>query len=1022
VADILNFNDDLSKSYSERLAAMKAAVKVAEQQDNLTAAQLNKIRQIEALESKLEKVQKRRLESLRGHDDKQKSIVSQQKQEIGSLESISAIYKNLTDAQSRGLKISQSSITNSLKQEGADSAKYELVQGILAETNKLTSLQQKLAELGPDDVEAQKSIRAQYEEQVDKINQQVGQAKAMGQITGYQADIFKTILDRNDKNLDIAGQYATISKETKEIIQGQIDAYKGVEKTLRGIIGTAKLMFSGWKGFIGTTLVGAGMAVQKLGETVRAMGGYMGGVTLSTTALGLVFKDAQGVAEGLNAELGGMSDVTFQTQLNTNLMATNMGISGQEAASLTGNFARLNGNSTSIAADMAESTKQLAKSKGVMPSAVMKDVAKSSKAFAEYGKDGGANIAEAAVAAARLGVNMDSLTKVTDHLLDFESSITDELELGAMLGRNINLNKARQLAYEGKIGASVKEALGQMGGVDAYNKMDIFQKRQAAKALGLSVEELDKMVKNQDKLNDDGTLQLTTFESWSESLTAFATGPLGSVLKTMGGLVLSGAQFGGALSQMGFNIGGMVKGTFQMLGNFAKMAATKVAGLFGKKLSFGTDKKSELPQTDKVTEGSDKVSKGKGVGDKLKDLAKGLKAMGDGKVLFGALNLIPTGLGFLGMIPGLPTLWLLSKMDVSGVGTGLGELAKGLKKMGDGKVLFGALSLSLAGLAFAVMTVGVIGMAAVALLGIPTGLALTGLGKGFKSFGDNALKGVLVFGLLAGVIGLAALSFQQFAGVDWASVLYGGLALAGFAILAAVLGQFASQIIIGSLAIAILGIALIPFTYAMSLLAGLSMESVAAAALGLVLFAGAVFALGAIMFSGVGALVFGAGILALIALGGALMILGMGISVLASGMGALSGVLGPIATSISTIMTSLGGILGMIGPIALLSTALFGLGASMIFLGTAGLIALPGIAALASIKEITVGLASILGIGGGAEGESKDAKMDELISEIKGLRDDLKAGKIAVHMDGTKVTSSVSRVVDKLTGNSYKHS
>jgi hypothetical protein len=94
----------------------------------------------------------------------------------------------------------------------------------------------------------------------------------------------------------------------------------------------------------------------------------------------------------------------------------------------------------------------------------------------------------------------------------------------------------------------------------------------------------------------------------------------------------------------------------------------------------------------------------------------------------------------------------------------------------------------------------------------------------------------------------------------------------------------------------------------------------------------------------------------------------------------------------------------------------------MIFLGTAGLIALPGIAALASIKEITVGLASILGIGGGAEGEAKDAKMDELISEIKGLRDDLKAGKIAVHMDGTKVTSSVSRVVDKLTGNSYKHS
>jgi hypothetical protein len=893
----------------------------------------------------------------------------------------------------------------------------------VGDVGRLTSLQQKLAESGPEDVQAQTAIRDQYAAQTQQIINKIQFDREMGLLTDMQANAMLEMVEAQKANYEIAVKHSQISAEEKELVQSQLNAYKGIEKSIRGALATAKLLFSGWRGFVGTSLLAAGAAVQKLGETVRAMGGYMGGVTFSTTALGFVFKDAQATAEGLNAELGGMKDVTFQTQLNTNLMATNMGISGQEAAALTGNFARLNDNSTSIAADMAESTKQLAKSKGVMPSAVMKDVAKSTEAFALYGKDGGKNIAEAAVAAARLGVSMSSLTKVTDHLLDFESSITDELELGAMLGRNINLNKARQLAYEGKIGASVKEALAQMGGVDAYNKMDIFQKRQAAKALGLSAEELDKMVKNQDKLNDDGSIQLSTFDSWSQSLTAFASGPLGSVLKGMGSMVLAGAQFGGSLAQMGFNIGGMVKGTFQMLGNFAKMAATKVAGLFGKKLSFGTDKKPELPSTDSVADGSDKMSKGKaGIGDKLKDLAKGLKAMGDGKVLFGALNLIPTGLGFLGMIPGLPTLFVLSKMDVSGVGKGLGELAKGLKKMGDGKVLFGALSLSLAGLAFAVMTVGAIGMAAVAFLGIPTGLALTALGKGFKSFGDNALKGVLVFGLLAGVIGLSALAFQQFAGVDWASVIYGGIALAAFALGAFVISKIANDIIKGSIAIAILGIALIPFTYAMSLLAGLSMESVAAAALGLVLFAGAVFALGAIMFSGVGALVFGAGILALIALGGALIVLGTGIGILASGMGALGNVIGPIAESISMIMTSLGGILGMIGPIALLSTALFGLGASMIFLGTAGLIALPGIAALASIKEITVGLASILGIGGGADAESKDAKMDELISEIKGLRDDLKAGKIAVHMDGVKVTSSVSRVVDKLSGNSYKHS
>ncbi len=1025
MADRIDFNDDTTKPLSERIRLMREAIKQANQLDDISASELDKLRKIENLETKLEKVQKRRLEAARTYADRQKGILSQTGKELSGLESISNVYKRLTDSQAKSVKLASGNLAASLREENATSEKYEMVEGLLGETHKLTALQQKLAELGPEDVEAQKSIRAEYAQQVDAIQQQVLQAKSIGSLTEAQALQFDKILERQGKNLDIAGQYATISREQKEIIQGQIDAYKKIEKSIRGVIGTAKILFSGWRGFVGSALIGAGYAADKLGETIKAMGGYMGGVTLSTTALGLVFKDAQQTAEGLNREFGGMKDVSFGTQLNTNLMAMNMGITGDEAASLTGNFARLNGNSASIAADMAASTKALAKQKGVMPSAVMKDVAKSAKAFAEYGKDGGKNIAEAAVAAARLGVNMDSLTKVTDSLLDFEESINNELELGAMLGRNINLNNARRLAFEGEIGAAVKDVLNQMGGIAEWEKMNVFQKRQAAKTLGLSVEEMDKMVKNQDKLNDDGTLQLTTFEKIQESFTAFATTGLGTALKGMGSMVIAAGQLGTGLSALGIDMKGIVSSSAGFVKNMLKAAATKVAGMFGKKLEFGT--KPDVPGgADKVGDTADKVGKGKGIGDKLKDLAKGLKAMGDGKVLFGALNLIPTGLGFLGMLPGLPTLFVLSKMNVSSVGKGLEDLAKGLKKMADGKVFVGALALTVSALAFAIMTAGAIGMAAIALLGIPTGAALVALGKGLKSFGDNALKGVLVLGLLAGVIALSALGFQQFAGVDWTAVLFGGIALAAFAGIAYVIGKFAADIIVGSVALAILGVALIPFTYAMSLLAGLSMDAVIAAAAGLIIFAAAVFALGAIMFTGVGALVFGAGIVALIGLGIALMILGTGISVLANGMGQLGGVLEPVATSITQIMSVLSGLAEMIGPIALLSLALFGLSSSLIFLGTAGIMALPGIVALGAIREITLRLTEILGIGeGGAGAEQKEAdraKMDELISELKGLRADMQAGKIAVIMDGTKVTSKVSSVVDKQTSNSFRHS
>jgi hypothetical protein len=43
----------------------------------------------------------------------------------------------------------------------------------------------------------------------------------------------------------------------------------------------------------------------------------------------------------------------------------------------------------------------------------------------------------------------------------------------------------------------------------------------------------------------------------------------------------------------------------------------------------------------------------------------------------------------------------------------------------------------------------------------------------------------------------------------------------------------------------------------------------------------------------------------------------------------------------------------------------------------------------------------------------------ELLAEIKSLHADLNSGKMAVYMDGRKVTSSVSRVVDKVSTNSY---
>jgi hypothetical protein len=99
-------------------------------------------------------------------------------------------------------------------------------------------------------------------------------------------------------------------------------------------------------------------------------------------------------------------------------------------------------------------------------------------------------------------------------------------------------------------------------------------------------------------------------------------------------------------------------------------------------------------------------------------------------------------------------------------------------------------------------------------------------------------------------------------------------------------------------------------------------------------------------------------------------------------------------------------------PIFGLAGAISVLAFSLLSLASAGLLALPILLGLGALGAA----AGALGFGGG---DKEDEKMDELIGEIKGLRADLVAGKIGVSMDGVKVTSRISGIVDKIGSNSY---
>jgi len=614
----------------------------------------------------------------------------------------------------------------------------------------ISSLNQELLQTSAEDV----VTRGELERQIE------GQLKGLKGL-GVAGTELKNIMEDEYR---VSQGISSMTEKQQVFLDKQLKVYDGIKDTIGGILETASLLTSTVGGVFGSALIGAGYAAEALGQNVREMGGYLGGATVSSTALGFIFKDAASTTKSLSQEMGGLNDVTFKTQFNANLMATNMGITGDESAKVLGNFSRLNGGSQDVAMNLAQSTKELAQQNGLVPSAVMADVAGSAKAFAEYGKQGGKNIAEAAVAAGKLGVNMSSLTTVTDSLLDFETSITKELELGAMLGKNINLNRARALAYEQNIGGAVKETLKELGGIEAFNQMDIFAKRETAALLGVSVDEFQKMAMNSDKLNKDGSIQQSQWSQIYETLKGVASGPMGSILKTTGSLVMASAQMAGSFAQMGRQAP-LVGGLFQKMGK--PLAGGAKTGIPFVSAANDMTPVQNGPMPNPAGKGGIMQSLGKiNMSAVLKGAAAMVLVAGSvyilGKALqeFKDVGLADVGVAAAGMLiigAAMAGLGMLIGNPVVGTGILLGAaamvlvagsiyiLGKAIQEMATGFSMLGGMGEQLTGLisiipgifglaaAFSALgaSLGIIAVAGMAALPAMIGLAAVGAGLGF---------------------------------------------------------------------------------------------------------------------------------------------------------------------------------------------------------------------------------------------------------------------------------------------------
>jgi hypothetical protein len=113
-------------------------------------------------------------------------------------------------------------------------------------------------------------------------------------------------------------------------------------------------------------------------------------------------------------------------------------------------------------------------------------------------------ITKAVVQAAALGTTLEQTANQGERLLDFSSSIENELKAELLTGRQLNLERARAAALAGDQVTLSQELNKNVGSLADYQSMNVLQQKALAEAVGLTADQLSDQLKKQKLAQETG--------------------------------------------------------------------------------------------------------------------------------------------------------------------------------------------------------------------------------------------------------------------------------------------------------------------------------------------------------------------------------------------------------------------------------------------------------------------------------------------------------------------------------------
>lgn len=377
---------------------------------------------------------------------------------------------------------------------------------------KKTSSQLRRNELQKESIQLAGKLRA-AERDLVKLTDSLGE-NALERLEAQQD------LEKANEN------FKKVSSDTLEIRTKEFGLVKSIGSVLKSSLNPTKLLGSLAGAFVTALLVGF-TKVDELGVQLRHRTGTWEHSMAAVNSQFATAADWLEMAVGLADKWHISPQVIFtSTEIGKMAEAKNlMGLTADEAQNL-GVYAKITGTSAdayrkSIAAGFQEYSKN--NRSAVSLGATQKEVLNTSDSIKLSLGGSGKNIAEAANAALSLGTNLQGVENISKNLMNFESSIKAEMQAQLLTGKQLNLAKAREYALNNDLAGVANEIKRQ--GIDSawWGRSNYVQQENMAKALGMSREEMAKMLIQQELANGASTEMLAKNMKISEEELKAAT-------------------------------------------------------------------------------------------------------------------------------------------------------------------------------------------------------------------------------------------------------------------------------------------------------------------------------------------------------------------------------------------------------------------------------------------------------------------------------------------------------------------